>query len=219
MRYQFNLTGLRPILFHADDVERSDMVKEWRMDGDNKKNSPAGDDRHPAWTWQTYIYFDDEGYVTIPFDNMMACLRHAGAKIPTGKRQGTFKKESQSALLVEGNLKFAGPTGSIHREDLEAIKDLPFSKQAEHARKLGFDLFVKRATVGQAKHVRVRARFTEWTASGEVLVIDTATFPAERLKQLFEIAGAQSGLLDWRPSSKQSPGPFGTFQAKIKLIK
>ena len=56
---EFNLKGLTPLLMHADDVEASDLLKDWRKSPGNKNQSVAGDDRSPAWTWQTYWYLDE----------------------------------------------------------------------------------------------------------------------------------------------------------------
>jgi hypothetical protein len=217
MRFEFKLTGSTAILFHADDVVLSDSLKEWRNDTVNKNNSVAGDDRTPPWTWQTYLYRDAK-HLAIPSDNLMAAIRWAGAKIIL-KKQETYKSITQSGLfIITEYCDFVGPEGKVSVLDLAKMYDLTFAEQAAAAKKLGFSLFVKRAKIGTSKHIRVRARFDEWSISG-VIEIRNADIKPVILQQIFDIAGDRAGLLDWRPSSKQSPGPFGRFTTQLKAIK
>jgi hypothetical protein len=200
-----------PLIMHQDDVEASDSLKDWRQDPANKNISTAGDDRSPAWTWQTYLYSDGEN-VTIPAANLMVCIRQAGAQLIL-KKQKTFKEISQSGLLVPTEyLDFRVNGNQISIAKLEAMKDDAFAKQADKVCAMGFRLFVKRARVGQSKHVRVRPRFDTWTISGIIqILVPDITF--EILAQLFDLAG-RVGLCDWRPGCK-TPGPYGMFEAKI----
>jgi hypothetical protein len=216
MKFDFQLTGVMPILFHADDIFAGDALKAWRDDPDNANRSVKGDDRSPPWSYQAFLYFDG-AYLTIPSDNVMASLRWAGAKIPLKK--GTYKELTQSGLLISTEYcKFAGPKGPVRMADLHKIRDLDFAKQADAVKAMGFSLFCKRATIGQAKHVRVRARFDEWSLGGTVEIVNADVTP-EVLRRIFEIAGDRSGLLDWRPSSKKGPGPFGRFSTSLKPAK
>lgn len=211
MNVRFELTGSMPLIMHQDDVEASDSLKDWRQDPANKNISTAGDDRSPAWTWQTYLYSDGEN-VTIPAANLMVCIRQAGAQLIL-KKQKTFKEISQSGLLVPTEyLDFRVNGNQISIAKLEAMKDDAFAKQADKVCAMGFRLFVKRARVGQSKHVRVRPRFDTWTISGIIqILVPDITF--EILAQLFDLAG-RVGLCDWRPGCK-TPGPYGMFEAKI----
>jgi len=45
MEYKFKLTGATPLLVHADDVEKADLLKAWRKNPENKNLSVPGDDR------------------------------------------------------------------------------------------------------------------------------------------------------------------------------
>jgi hypothetical protein len=100
--------------------------------------------------------------------------------------------------------------------DVLAVADATFVEQADMARELGFRLFIKRAKIGTSKHVRVRPRFDQWTARGEVVTTkQELTFDA--VSKLFELAGSV-GLCDWRPGCK-TPGPFGMFTSRLKEIK
>ena len=81
---------------------------------------------------------------------------------------------------------------------------------------MGFSLFVKRARIGQSKHIRVRPRFDNWAAQGELLVTDEQ-ITENILRDILEMAGKYKGLGDWRPSSK-TPGFYGTFNAEVKRV-
>jgi hypothetical protein len=96
----------------------------------------------------------------------------------------------------------------------ELLDENSFAKHTKAVQGLGFQLFVKRAKIGQAKHIRVRPRFDTWGASGELIIIDDQ-ITDRVLTDIFDIAGRLKGLGDWRPSAPQAPGPFGTFEAKI----
>lgn len=218
MQHNFVLTGSQPILFHADDVIASDLLNEWRKDPKNKGLSVPGDDRSPSWTWQVYLYHDGEK-LAIPQENIMACLRKAATSIPKAKGKGTYKNESQSGILVTTEYcDFTSKGKPVSIAAVAALKDLSFVEQFEAVKKLGFELKVKRATVGSSKHVRVRAMFRQWEIKGSVLVNDPV-ITTEVLKQMFEIAGQKVGLLDWRPGSPKSPGPYGMFKAEVKAVK
>ena len=100
-------------------------------------------------------------------------------------------------------------------EILEALWTDTFVNQ-EVVKKLGFELFLKRAKIGQSKHVRVRPFFLNWSAVGSILVMDSQ-ITREALTDILEAAGAYKGLGDWRPSSK-TPGPYGTFSAIVTPV-
>jgi hypothetical protein len=215
MLVNFTLTGKTPLLFHSDDVEASDALSIWRKARDNKEVSRPGDDRTPAWTWITYLYTDGT-QIACPADNLSASLRAAGAEIKI-KGNKTYKSLSQSGIVIADLMMpvlIGGkPVLNSKLADLETINDFEFHKQ--RAVELGFTLFVKRAKVGQSKHVRVRARFEEWSISGQ-LKVTTPNLPFDVIVEMFEIAGQYKGLMDWRPSSPKTPGPFGCFDAKVK---
>lgn len=217
-KFAFTLKGRSPILMHADDVEKADELKAWRDDPENKKLRVAGDDRSPAWTWMTYLYVDTAtDRLAIPSDNIMAALRHGATMITMG-RQKSFKAVSQSGLLIVEELcPFEGPKGPVKFTDLMKFHGRPFKDHADRVRPHGFSLFMKRASVGQAKHVRVRARFDDWKCSGVVDVVDPA-ITDEVLKQMFQLSGSYAGLGDWRPSSPKRPGRFGLFEASLRKV-
>jgi hypothetical protein len=201
-----------PLLQHSDDVELADSLKVWRQDSANKNMSISGDDRSPAWTWQTYLYTDGDN-VSLPSQNLMVAIRQAGAQIIL-KKSKTYKEISQSGLLIPTEfLKFTVGGKQIPFAAIEAMRKKSFADQADSVRELGFRLFVKRARIGQAKHVRVRPRFDTWEATGEVQIL-VPEIIEDVLYKLFELAG-RVGLCDWRPGCR-TPGPYGMFETVWK---
>jgi len=213
-KYRFELRGIMPLIMHADSIEGADSLQEWRKDPRNKGVSVSGDDRTPPWTWQTYLYHDGTN-VVMPAENVMVALRQAGAQlILKGKK--SFKEISQSGLLIDGescDLTF----GKSHLTvaDVMSVRDKQFSEQVAFAKKNGFELFMKRVRIGNAKHIRVRPKFAQWTVRAEIFVLKQEINDSI-LGQLFEIAG-KCGLGDWRPASR-TPGCYGQFEASVSAI-
>lgn len=215
MTFDFTLTGRTALLMHADNVDAADELDVWRKHPDNKGIRKAGDDRSPAWTWMTYLHHHD-GRIAMPTDAIMAAIRGAGANISMGKK--SFKAETQSGLFIAEEfcpLVVRGKPVEISR--VYKFKDEPFPVHLSECEKLGFKLFVKRAAIQNSKHVRVRPRFDEWQVRGRIEVLSPAITP-DILESMFKIAGAKCGLLDWRPSSKKSPGPFGQFDHTLARV-
>jgi len=210
--YRFELTGLTPLLMHADDVEAADQIAEIRnkLRADNK--SVAGDDRSPPDTWKSYMYRGD-GKIVMPTDNLRTLLVTAGALVQQSGRR-TYKKETQSMmafcdvffpLIVKGK--------EVDASKVDAVAGT-FSEQASAVKQFGFELFVKRARVGASKHIRVRPRFGVWALAGTFDVFNEAILPRPVVEAIWA-AATRCGLGDWRPTSPKSPGPFGRVEAKV----
>jgi hypothetical protein len=218
----FKLTGQSPLLMHRDNIEFADYIKAWR-DENSKPGSPKGDDRHPPFTWTGYLYHDEgeDAQVSLFHDVLMACLVKAGALVPNPERRAgtTFKKLIAGAIYIPDftlPMTFAGGA-PVMMKDIEAIKDKPkFTDHLAAVKDLGFSLLVKRAKVGQAKHVRVRPQFNEWAASGS-LIVTSKELTEKAIRSIFEKAGSEVGIGDWRPGSPQSPGPYGRFNSEIEI--
>ena len=218
----FTLIGVNDLLMKADDIEWADKLKEWQKDPSNKNKSVAGDDRTPPWTWQCGLYRNMErGVIAFPSDNVMVSLRKAAQQVTVpGKRSLTYKAASQSELVMSTEYcKFETAQGKeIQLADMEAIMELSFAEQKKAVQKYGFSLYVKRARIQMAKHVRIRARFPAgWRVSG-VLHLDGTSIDLPQLEQFFTLAG-KGGLGDWRPTSPSAPGPFGIYKAHISILK
>lgn len=208
----FTLTGATDLLFHADDIDKADELTNWRKDPANKELSKKGDDRSPPWTWTTYLYHDGE-HLVWPSDNLMVCLRQAATEVVLQKSK-TAKEVSQSGIFIPKEfLTFTSRGKPVPMKPILALYDEPFPEHQRLADSLGFKLFAKRAKVGQAKHVRVRARFSNWAVSGTAHILRGDVLTREMVERIFRIAETK-GLGDWRPSSK-TPGAFGQFKAKL----
>lgn len=216
VKYEFTLKGLTPFLMHADNVVAADTLKEWRENPANKNVSVPGDDRSPAWTWHSYVY-SDGNILTIPSECLMTSLRAAGAEV-TLKGTKTFKSATQTGLLVEQeHMPMLVGDETIAHADVVAIDDEQFKEHLQRVKPLGFELFVKRASVGAKKHVRVRPRFNEWSTRG-TMIVTGPEFTKEKLTTIFKISGLNKGIGDWRPNSPKSPGPYGRFEVELKQV-
>lgn len=211
MQVEFVLTGTRPLLMHRDSVDEADRLMNWQRDPNNKGKSVPGDDRSPAWTWQTYLYHDGKN-VAMEWMNIMGAIRAAATQM-IWRKQKTFKEVSQSGMtIVEDFCDFFVQGKQISMDSIVPLRELDFSEQSNAVRDLGFQLFVKRARVGTSKRVRVRPRFDSWKIRG-TLDVSAEELTKPVLAQMLTIAG-KKGIGDWRPSSP-SPGAFGQFDAKI----
>lgn len=216
---QVQLIGKMPLIMHADNIAWADQMEEWKNDPDNKGKSKAGDDRTPAYRWIGCLNYDDPktGRVTIPAEYIMRCLMAGAAEVPTGKGKKTFKQQSQSGIFSPDFHWCFHINGKpiLMAEIQKLVKFKEFNKHAEAVQDLGFTLFIKRVKIGNQKHIRVRPQFHQWSASGELIVIDEQ-ISDKVLGNMLDIAGRLKGLGDWRPSAPQAPGPFGTFEYKIE---
>lgn len=196
-------------------------MKKWEKEPANKKKSVKGDDRTPSFRWIGCLYVESDRLV-VDSDNLMTMLREGGAKCPTGNGNKTFKRETQSGIVVnEIGWPIIVPAhdGPIPYATIrELMNQASFDAHCETVSRLGFSLFVKRACVNKAKHVRVRPRFDAWSLSGTITVLDES-ITTEILAQILTHAGAYAGLGDWRPSSPKSPGPYGRFTSEIKELR
>ena len=210
------ITGINGLLMHADDLAWRDGMESWLADPENKRMSRPGDDRFPAWRWLGNVYHDGQ-FVGVPADNLMTAIREGGARVPVpGKKALTFKKQSQSGIVVNELIwPIETASGRVPWADVAALREVEgFSDHEELVRTLGFALFVKGAKIGTSKHIRVRPRFDQWRIAGSLTVFDE-TITVEVLRLILDAAGRYSGMGDWRPSSPKSPGPWGTFSATV----
>jgi hypothetical protein len=218
-KFLVTITGTQPLLLHYDDIEWADRLEEWRL-ANGKKSSKAGDDRSPPWRWIGSLYHNEAGYLMLPRGNLMRALMEgaAGVLVPGARYSKTFKAQSQSGILPcddgwpllvnDKPVAFAPIAALMHEPD--------FKVHQEAVRPLGFSLFLKRARIGQSKHVRVRPRFDQWGARGELEVVDDQITESV-LTLILDVAGRLKGLCDWRPSSP-TPGTFGMFSATVEQV-
>lgn len=224
-RYEITLEGVTPILMHKDNLSFSEKIKAWQIDPANKEHSKAGDDRSPPWSWLGYLYHNRR-VVGIPADNLMTCIREGGAKVKTGgsNSKETYKKHTQFGIIIDTeqwDLHINGNSTVDVRPLEKLIGVMDFATHIEAAEQAGFELFIRRAKVGASKHVRVRPIFREWVAVGTLTIVDEELSGITRpvLERILTQAGSMCGVCDWRPSSPKSPGSFGKFVPKLRVIK
>lgn len=217
-KYLVSLTGETSLLMHHDNLVWAETMNKWRLDPANKKNSVAGDDRTPAWRWIGNLYIEF-GRIVLPSDNLMTMLREGGKKVSTGKGQETYQRYTQSGIIVDQSSWpiLVGGKEIPYTPIKELIGNSDFESHQACVQELGFELFVKRAKIGTAKHVRVRPRFDSWSVSGSITVLEDK-LTTDVLSNILTFAGVYSGLGDWRPSSPKSPGAFGKFSVELKEI-
>lgn len=219
-QYNVTINGLSPLLMHQDNISWGEKVKQWSKDPANKSESVAGDDRSPAWTWLGYLYHDSRN-IGMPSDNLMTMLREGGAKVKVANSsKETYKKHTQAGIIIDQqqwDLLIGGKRVPVD-QIAQLIKEPEFITHIETVEDHGFELLVKRAKVGQSKHVRVRPLFREWQLVGSLTVLDPERtgITGDILQMIFDQAGALCGLGDWRPSSPRSSGTFGRFEAAIE---
>jgi len=220
-RYGATFTGLSPLLMHRDNLAFGELISKWRKDPANKEFSQSGDDRSPAWTWLGYVYHNSKVF-GISSDNIMTMFREGGAKV-INKGKETYKKQTQSGIFLDQEQFTLTVKGKeIPVDVFDALRgNMDFTAHMELAASHGFELLVKRAKIGNAKHVRVRPMFRDWVLTGSFTVIDEDLSGLSKpvLETILNQAGALCGLGDWRPSSPKSSGTFGRFSPEIRLIK
>lgn len=219
--YDIEIIGNQPLLMHNDNIEWADRMDAWKADKNNRKKSKAGDDRTPAFRWIGYLYKDQEDQrITIPTENIMRSMMEGGAMVPVpGGRSGkTFKAQSQSGIIpVDADWPLLVNGDEVPYEPIKSLLNVEaFSDHMAAVQQLGFKLFVKRARIGQQKHIRVRPMFTLWSSKGTMMVQDDQ-ITDEILRDIILCAGMYKGLCDWRPGSK-TPGTYGTFVANVTRV-
>jgi hypothetical protein len=214
-QFKVTITGVTPLLHHGDDVKWRDNIKRLLMEPEHAKNSVKGDDRSPAFTWIGNLY-RYAGKAVVPADNLMTMLREGGKKCPTGNKSETFGRLTQSGLVVDQAAWPITVNGAVvDVSGIESLMDVAdFEAHEAWATARGFELFVKAAKIGKAKHVRVRPRFNIWEASGTVTVFEPK-ITQTAFQRILDVAGQYCGIGDWRPSAPTAPGQFGRFTAKV----
>lgn len=213
--YRVTLTGKMPLLMHADNIEWADQMKAYQQLPEAKKD-PKGDDRFPGFTWLGGLYHNGRN-ITLPSDNLMSVFKEGGVMVGAGGKK-TFKSQTQSgAMVVEPHwpLLLKGKPVDV-RPLLKLKTEGDFHVHQQAALDAGFVLFAKRAKIGMSKHIRVRPRFDNWSATGTLQVWDES-LSLEILQLIWSSAGSFKGIGDWRPSSK-SPGQYGTFEAVVEEV-
>lgn len=96
---KFEFLGTQALLMHCDDIEKGDELAKLRERMNAQKTGKAGDDRSPPYTWQTYLYSDEDRTVAMPSAVIMGALKVAGGRLKL-KGNTSYKSLTQSGLLI-----------------------------------------------------------------------------------------------------------------------
>lgn len=195
------LQGISPLIMNngraADATESTVMAKVEAFGAYKKAPTEVNREYFEQAQMTMSVYFDEDLGVYLPWDNIAKSLTQAGAGIKVGQKSlkaaatGIMADEDGFSFLIDGK----------PLKNWEAVaKDKRFR-------------FRRVARQGKNAIVRVRVKIP----SGWEVVVRckflTDVVEAETVRRLFEDAGINKGLGDWRPSSP-APGTFGRFMVK-----
>jgi hypothetical protein len=175
--YQITIKGMDAIIFNKiPDLSISKTEKKQQT-----KEDPIEVERR---TWREKAYFEDDGMLYIPGENIHECLKGAakywGAKIP-GEGNKTYSDVVAKAIICE-NMSL-----NIHKDDELVI---PFGKAVNGNPSKG--------PKSGCKVYKIRPMIRPWSGSFKMYVFDGRLTPSV-LEVISAYAGAFIGLCDWRP--------------------
>jgi len=144
-----------------------------RMVIDNDGDKITTGEKDYSEEWKKSLYKDDDGCY-IPSEHFLGCLIKAGVNFRVkGKGQTTFKNFVKANFTIEPD-------------------HIPLGKSEPD------DIFQKFVVVQRNRILRSRPLFRKgWEVEFELILQDDIDM--EILKGLFEVAGSQYGIGDWRP--------------------
>lgn len=195
------LQGISPLIMNngraADATEGTVVAKVEAFSAYKKAPTDTNREYFEQAQMTMSVYFDEEIGVYMPWDNLAKALTQAGAGIKVGQKSlksaatGIMADEDGFSILLDGK--------PLKKWDA-VVKDKRFR-------------FRRVARQGKNAIVRVRVKIP----SGWELVVRckflTDVVDADTVRRLFDEAGINKGLGDWRPSSP-APGTFGRFVVK-----
>ena len=188
----FRFDGIEPLLLHNNQTADPLNIYTRAIKPINKKGASKSDADHLAVSrldWEAGFYFNSEGAVCIPGQNIEACIADAGKKTKQGKN-------IKQAVRVEANyIPLDFPDKKIRRtENPKSQDDLP-CKSLEPL----FTKYLDRRMVKikKATNVRTRPRFDKWSLTVDIS-FDEEVINERTLKEIIKTAGKSSGLGDYR---------------------
>jgi len=147
------------------------------------------------------VMMDIDGKIGVKLEYLVSCLGEAGRLVKNGKKQiSTAKSTTLFSFLNFGEISF-----------------LPFSSHSD------MEVDMRKGNLENAGKSTavciVRPLFKQWTIDLDIIVTTEGDFACavDTVKQLFDAAGSQVGLGDFRPAKK---GPFGRFKvSKWEILK
>lgn len=179
------ITGTRPLLMHAATLSDplNPLSKAHKQVSGKRKKTDEDYEWLAKSEWRSSLYIDDTGPY-MPGVNIEAALI-AGAKL---QKLGTAIKRGVEILNDRCKLEYKGP------RDAEALWD-----------KGHYD--VRGVKVGQARIMRYRPIFKEWSCECSIM-FDTEIMDRASVLKCMQDAGAYCGVGDYRPK-------FGRFDVEV----
>ena len=150
------------------------------------------------------IYRDDKKRMGFPTINLIGALKHAGRSVKNGKKAISNAASTTLFSFAEFPHEFTPFDG------LDDKGEIPWRVDKRRG-------VMKNGAATVAVGI-IRPRFDAWGFTAVIILNDKIT-KDETLRKLFQEAGSNSGLCDFRPSKN---GPFGRFEVsdwKVEDIK
>ena len=176
----FNIRGVAPLLMHSarlsDPLEPLTKQLAEITAIPSKKKTLAHHGEMARIEWLGGVYSDTGGRPMIPAENLEALIRGGAKK----KRMG---KDVEAGLRVDGDalVKYTGP------KTIDKLVDDP---------SFYFRASIK---VGQARVMRTRPIFRQWSLKFSVLFDEDIISTADTVRTFLKLASSRVGLGDWRP--------------------
>jgi hypothetical protein len=182
------LTGISPLLMHSgqlvDPMNRFTKALKQATKASNRKTE-EGIAEIRKLEWFGGLYQDENGKIGIPADLILAVALGGAKKSKQGGEAKAGVYESQPFFPLEYN----GPKDAKKLYENNNFVDY------------------RGARVGQARVMRCRPIFKDWSVTIELLV-DTDVMDRDSLITALKKAGSLVGLGDWRPR-------FGRFDVEV----
>lgn len=183
---KLRLIGTRPLLMHNGQLAdpTNPNTRAIKPVAKKREKTEADFEQLKKLEWIGGLYRDSEGRISLTEDMVLGAAIEGAKKVKKGKQMkaGLFSPKTHFPL------EFKGP-----KDVLELYETGNFCDY-------------RSVVIGQARTMRARPRFAEWSASIE-LVVETGVVNPNDVVEAFELAGRFIGLGDFRPR-------FGRFEVK-----
>lgn len=176
------ISGTRPLLMHNGQLADPLSIATKALSAAAKKRQKSDDEIAEVGRLEFVggLYHDDKIGPYLPVDNLQAMLIE-------GARKRKLGKEFES--LVEVVVPESGPEG--YKLEYKGPRDVDAMWSAA--------MFLRKpARVGQAKVIRTRPRFKDWSCRFNLEILEDGP-DAAHVQRALEDAGRLIGLGDWSP--------------------
>lgn|SRR3990167_3847651 len=190
MLIKTTIVGTRPILIHKYTVSTASKPTT------RSKNQSFDQE------WRKNTYINDDGFLVIPHQNLMACLFDGTKGMKKGKTTLTRAlyycltiAENEVLLLYEGK--------PIHINDVEKKNWI----------------FPSGVVISGRRIDRLRTMIPAgWSINFTIETYQHNILDETDIKKIIESSGRYAGLGDWRLSSPKKPGSYGQFDIKEFIV-